>query len=125
MVAVSRRKGCRSPNLVLASVRGAPSAGPQSTMWRGWRGCPGRPCPMLSAGGDGSGGPPRDRGWPAIKELDYKPHAGAASLRSGRTYRIAYPIPANEFLPDNVIMLEFLQFLVAAARARCHQVLVG
>jgi DNA-binding LacI/PurR family transcriptional regulator len=61
----------------------------------------------------------------AIEALDYKPHAGAASLRSGRTYRIAYPIPANEFLPDNVVMLEFLQFLVAVARARDHQVLVA
>lgn len=67
----------------------------------------------------------RDRVVAAIEALDYKPHAGAASLRSGRTYRIAYPIPANEFLPDNVIMLEFLQFLVAAARARDHQVLVA
>jgi DNA-binding LacI/PurR family transcriptional regulator len=67
----------------------------------------------------------RDRVTAAIEALDYKPHAGAASLRSGRTYRIAYPIPANEFLPDNVIMLEFLQFLVAAARSRDHQMLVA
>src|ERR1700761_9413151 len=67
----------------------------------------------------------RDRVVAAIEALDYKPHAGAASLRSGRTYRIAYPIPANEFLPDNVIMLEFLQFLVAAARSRDHQVLLA
>ena len=66
----------------------------------------------------------RDRVVAAIEDLGYKPHAGAASLRSGRTYRIAYPIPDNEFLPDNVIMLEFLQFMVAAARAREHQVLV-
>jgi DNA-binding LacI/PurR family transcriptional regulator len=66
----------------------------------------------------------RDRVVAAIEELGYKPHTGAASLRSGRTYRIAYPIPAAEFLPDNVIMLEFLQFMVAAARAREHQVLV-
>jgi len=67
----------------------------------------------------------RDRVLVAITELGYKPHTGAASLRSGRTYRIAYPIPANEFLPDNVIMLEFLQFLVAAARSRDHQVLLA
>ena len=66
----------------------------------------------------------RDRVVAAIEDLGYKPHAGAASLRSGRTYRIAYPIPDNEFLPDNVIMLEFLQFMVAAARARDQQVLV-
>jgi DNA-binding LacI/PurR family transcriptional regulator len=69
-------------------------------------------------------GATRERVVAAIKELAYRPHAGAASLRSGRTYRIAYPIPDNEFLPDNVVMLEFLQFLVAAARAREHQVLV-
>ena len=66
----------------------------------------------------------RDRVLSAIEELGYKPHTGAASLRSGRTHRIAYPIPDTEFLPGNVIMLEFLQFLVTAARARDHQVLV-
>jgi DNA-binding LacI/PurR family transcriptional regulator len=67
----------------------------------------------------------KDRVVAVIEQLGYKPHTGAASLRSGRTYRIAYPIPDNEFLPDNVVMLEFLQFLVAAARAREHQVLVA
>jgi DNA-binding LacI/PurR family transcriptional regulator len=66
----------------------------------------------------------RDRVLAAITELGYKPHTGAASLRSGRTYRIAYSIPDSEFEPDNVIMLEFLRFLVTAARAREHQVLV-
>lgn len=66
----------------------------------------------------------RDRVLAAITELGYKPHTGAASLRSGRTYRIAYSIPDSEFAPDNVIMLEFLRFLVSAARAREHQVLV-
>ena len=57
------------------------------------------------------------------EQLGYKPHTGAASLRSGRTYRIACPIPDAELHPGNVIMLEFLQFLVAAARERKHQVL--
>ncbi|HWG14704.1 MAG TPA: LacI family DNA-binding transcriptional regulator [Streptosporangiaceae bacterium] len=66
----------------------------------------------------------RDRVVAAIGELGYKPHTGAASLRSGRTYRIAYSIPDSEFEPDNLIMLEFLRFLVTAARARDHQVLV-
>src|ERR1700759_5065220 len=66
----------------------------------------------------------RDRVLVAITELGYKPHTGAASLRSGRTYRIAYSIPDSEFEPDNVIMLEFLRFLVTAARAHEHQVLV-
>jgi DNA-binding LacI/PurR family transcriptional regulator len=68
--------------------------------------------------------PTRDRVLAAIGELGYKPHTGAASLRSGRTYRLAYPIPDAELHPGNVIMLEFLQFLVAAARERKHQVLV-
>lgn len=66
----------------------------------------------------------RDRVTAAIEQLGYEPHTGAASLRSGRTYRIAHPIPDAELHPDNVIMLEFLQFLVAAARQRKHQVLV-
>jgi DNA-binding LacI/PurR family transcriptional regulator len=66
----------------------------------------------------------RDRVLAAITELGYKPHTGAASLRSGRTYRIAYSLPDSEFEPDNAIMLEFLRFLVTAARAREHQVLV-
>ena len=69
-------------------------------------------------------GATRDRVLASIAELGYKPHAGAASLRSGRTYRIAYSIPDSEFEPDNVIMLEFLRFLVTAARARDHQVLL-
>jgi len=66
----------------------------------------------------------RERVVAAIEVLGYKPHTGAASLRSGRTYRIAYPIPGAELQPSNVVMLEFLQFLVAAARERKHQVLV-
>jgi DNA-binding LacI/PurR family transcriptional regulator len=69
-------------------------------------------------------GATRDRVLAAIEQLGYKPHTGAASLRSGRTYRIAYPIPDAELYPGNVIMLEFLRFLVAAARERKHQVLV-
>ena len=66
----------------------------------------------------------RDRVVAAIEQLGYKPHAGAASLRSGRTYRIAHPILETELHPDNVIMLEFLQYLVAEARQRNHQILV-
>ena len=66
----------------------------------------------------------RDRVLAAIEQLGYEPHAAAASLRSGRTYRIAYPIPDAELRPDNAVMLEFLQFLVTAARQRKHQVLV-
>jgi DNA-binding LacI/PurR family transcriptional regulator len=66
----------------------------------------------------------RDRVRAVIGQLGYEPHAGAASLRSGRAFRIAHPIPDAELGPDNVIMLEFLQSLVAAARRRRHQLLV-
>lgn len=66
----------------------------------------------------------RDRVVAAIEQLGYEPHAGAASLRSGRTYRIAHPIPDTELHPDTVIMMEFLQYLVAEARRRKHQILV-
>jgi DNA-binding LacI/PurR family transcriptional regulator len=75
-------------------------------------------------GGGRLGAATRDRVLAAIEQLDYQPHAGAASLRSGRTYRIGYPIPDTELRPDNAIMLEFLHFLVAAAGQRRHQVLV-
>jgi DNA-binding LacI/PurR family transcriptional regulator len=66
----------------------------------------------------------RDRVLAAISQLGYQPHTGAASLRSGRTHRIAYPIPDAELRIGNSIMLEFLNFLIAAARQRRHQVLV-
>ena len=69
-------------------------------------------------GGGRLGAATRDRVLAAIEQLDYQPHAGAASLRSGRTYRIGYPIPDTELRPDNAIMLEFLHFLVAAAGPR-------
>jgi len=66
----------------------------------------------------------RDRVLAAISQLGYQPHTGAASLRSGRTHRIAYPIPDAELRIGNSIMLEFLNFLIGAARQRRHQVLV-
>jgi DNA-binding LacI/PurR family transcriptional regulator len=50
--------------------------------------------------------------------------APVATVRSGRSYRIAYPVPDTELRPGNGIMLEFLQFLAGAARRRKHQVLV-
>jgi DNA-binding LacI/PurR family transcriptional regulator len=70
------------------------------------------------------GGATRDRVRAAIEQLSYAPHVGAASLRSGRTFRIAYPIPDIALRPDNAIMLEFLQCLVTAARLCKHQILV-
>lgn len=66
----------------------------------------------------------RDRVLTAISQLGYQPHTGAASLRSGRAHRIAYPIPDAELRIDNTIMLEFLEVLVDATRQRRHQLLV-
>jgi DNA-binding LacI/PurR family transcriptional regulator len=66
----------------------------------------------------------RERVLDAIKALGYQAHAGAASLRSGRANRFAYPLPSNEPSNENTILLEFLQHLVVAADRRHQQVLV-
>ena len=66
----------------------------------------------------------RDRVLTAISQLGYQPDTGAASLRSGRAHRIAYPVPDAELRIDNTIMLEFLEALVDATRQRRHQLLV-
>ncbi|MFI5953032.1 LacI family DNA-binding transcriptional regulator [Cryptosporangium sp. NPDC051539] len=66
----------------------------------------------------------RDRVNTAIDELGYRPHAGAASLRTRRAGRLAYPLTASDHGPTNTIMLEFLQALTsAAARHGRHLVL--
>jgi len=51
----------------------------------------------------------------AIAELQYRPHAGAASLRTRRTGRLAYPLAAGDLGPMNTIMLEFIEALTSAA----------
>ncbi len=58
----------------------------------------------------------RERVAAAIEELGYRPHAGAASLRTRRTNRLAYPIAVGELGPmdANTIMLEFIQSLTSA-----------
>jgi DNA-binding LacI/PurR family transcriptional regulator len=60
----------------------------------------------------------RQRVIAAIEDLDYHRNAGAISLRTRRSGRIAYPIPAGELGPTNLIMLEFLQALTSAAGRR-------
>ena len=85
-------------------------------MSRPRRGFPGGPSDVVRGGAAAAA--TRERSWwPRSRRWD-KPHTGAASLRSGRTYRIAYPIPGAELQPSNVVMLEFLRFLMAAARER-------
>jgi DNA-binding LacI/PurR family transcriptional regulator len=51
----------------------------------------------------------------AIDALSYSPHAGAASLRTRRSGRLAHPITVGERGPANTIMLEFIQSLTSAA----------
>jgi DNA-binding LacI/PurR family transcriptional regulator len=62
----------------------------------------------------------------AIAALDYQPHQGARSLRSQRTRQVAYMMPRDQLEPANLIMLQFLQSLAAAAaRWRYGLLLVG
>ncbi|TQS42977.1 LacI family DNA-binding transcriptional regulator [Cryptosporangium phraense] len=65
----------------------------------------------------------RQRVHAAIDELGYRRHAGAASLRTRRAGRLAYPLGPAERGPSNTILLEYLQALTAAA-ARHGQHLV-
>lgn len=61
----------------------------------------------------------------AVQALDYRPHAGAASLRTKRSGRLAYPMSANDFGPLNTIMLEFIHALSAAAGACEHHLVLA
>lgn len=61
----------------------------------------------------------------AIAELNYHPHAGAASLRTRRSGRLAYPIAAGDLGPLNTIMLEFIESLTSAAGLRNHHLLLA
>jgi DNA-binding LacI/PurR family transcriptional regulator len=59
-----------------------------------------------------------------VAELDYQPHLGARSLRSRRTYQVAYLMPRDQLEPANLIMQQFVQALAAAAARRRYGVLV-
>lgn len=61
----------------------------------------------------------------AVQALDYRPHAGAASLRTRRSGRLAYPMSAGDFGPLNTIMLEFIHALSTAAGARDHHLVLA
>lgn len=61
----------------------------------------------------------------AIEELGYRPHAGAASMRTRRSNRIAHPIAVGELGPANTIMLEFIQALTVAAGQRQHHLVLA
>ncbi|HET9140276.1 LacI family DNA-binding transcriptional regulator [Actinophytocola sp.] len=61
----------------------------------------------------------------AIAELGYHPHAGAASLRTRRSGRLAYPIGAGDLGPLNTIMLEFVEALTSAAGRHHHHLVLA
>ena len=60
----------------------------------------------------------------AIAALGYHPHHGARSLRSRRTYRIAYVMPRVQ-LPDNYVMQQFLQSLATASARRGYSTVIA
>ena len=51
----------------------------------------------------------------AIEELDYKPHAGARSLRAGKTDMVALVVPFYDWSSEPVLM-PFVYGVVQAAR---------
>jgi DNA-binding LacI/PurR family transcriptional regulator len=59
-----------------------------------------------------------------VAELGYHPHQGARSLRSRRTMQLGYLMPEIQLHPSNLIMMQFLQSLVAAGAQRDHRVVV-
>lgn len=75
-------------------------------------------------GGGRVGAAARARVLDAVAELGYQPHHGARSLRSRRTMQIGYLIPPDQLQPRNLIMMQFLQSLVAEASRRQHRVVV-
>lgn len=66
----------------------------------------------------------RERVQEVIEELAYRPHAGAASLRTARSHRLAHPITTGELRFGNAIMLEFVAALAAAAGRVGHHLLL-
>jgi DNA-binding LacI/PurR family transcriptional regulator len=67
----------------------------------------------------------RDRVRAAIDQLGYHPHRGARSMRSRRTRQIAHPMRRTELASGNLVMLDFIQALVAAAGRHGQHVLLG
>jgi DNA-binding LacI/PurR family transcriptional regulator len=60
-----------------------------------------------------------------VAELGYQPHHGARSLRTHRTMQLGYLMTEIQLEPSNLIMLQFLQSLVAAAGRHHYRVVVA
>lgn len=75
--------------------------------------------------GSGRVGPAaRARVLEAAARLDYQPHHGARSLRSRRTMQLGYLMPHTQLLPQNLIMMQFLQAVVTEASRRQYRLVV-
>lgn len=60
-----------------------------------------------------------------VAKLGYQPHHGARSLRSRRTMQLGYLMPDIHLQPSNLIMMQFLQALVAAGAQHRYRVVVA
>jgi len=61
----------------------------------------------------------------AVTALGYHPHQGARSLRSRRTWQLAYLVPRVQIFPGNYIMQQFLQALAAASGRRGYSMVTA
>ena len=76
-------------------------------------------------GGGRVGDAAKGRVLDAVAALGYHPHHGARSLRSRRTYQIAYIMPQVQLRPDNYIMQQFLQSLAVASARRGYSMVIA
>ena len=60
-----------------------------------------------------------------VAELGYHPHHGARSLRTHRTMQLGYLMTEIQLEPGNLIMMQFLQSLVAAAAEDHYRVVIA
>ena len=67
----------------------------------------------------------RERVLRAVAELGYQPHHGARSLRTRRTMQLGYLMTEIQLEPGNLIMMQFLQSLVAAAARHHYRVVIA
>lgn len=67
----------------------------------------------------------RERVLHVVAELGYHPHQGARSLRTHRTMQLGYVMTEIQLEPSNLIMMQFLQSLVAAAAKHHYRVVIA
>jgi DNA-binding LacI/PurR family transcriptional regulator len=67
----------------------------------------------------------RERVLQVVAELGYHPHHGARSLRTHRTMQLGYLMTEIQLEPSNLIMMQFLQSLVAAAAQHRYGVVIA